>query len=176
MATIVAVDATDGIVLAGDRQVVDGGTVAGSRRHVFDFDGVGAAAVGGDPDAFQRQFDVALRGYVAERGEPGIDAAARMAAEVADDVGVEVLVAARDDDGRARVRSIADGTLEERVAALGSAAPVVLGHLETVGEVDLDAAESHVREAFEAAAERDPGTGEELDVWRLADAEGGETV
>lgn len=169
MATIAAVDCTDGVLLAGDRLVVRDGAVVGSRRHVFDFEDVGAAAVGDDPDAFRRQLDAAIRAYAAESGDPGIDAVARMAAEAVSEGDVEALVAARDDDDRARVRSATDGVLDERVASLGSGAPAVLGHLETLGDVDLEDAESGVREAFQAAAARDAGTGEEVDVWRLAD-------
>ena len=175
MATIVAVDCTDGVMLAGDRLVVRDGAIVGSRRHVFDFDDVGAAAVGDDPDAFRRQLDAAIRAYAAESGDPGIDAVARMAAEAVSEGGVEALVAARDESGRARVRSVTDGVLDERVAALGSGASTVLGHLETLGEVDLDHAEAGVREAFQAAAARDAGTEEEIDVWRLAD-EGDEST
>jgi len=175
VATIVAVDCTDGVLLAGDRLVVRDGAVVGTRRYVFDFEDVGAAAVGDDPDAFRRQLDAALRAYTAEAGEPGIDAVARMAADAAAEGGVEALVAARDESGRTQIRSVTDGVLEERVAALGSGAPTVLGHLETVGDVDLGGAESGVQEAFQAAAARDAGTGEEIDVWRLAD-EGAEST
>lgn len=172
MATIVAVECTDGVILAGDRVVVREEAVVGTRRHVFEFGDAGAAAVGEDPEAFERHLDAAIRKYAADRGRPGIDALSRMAAEAADEAGVEAFVVARDDDGRARARSVADGVLEERTGALGSGAPVVLGRLEGVGEVDLDEAESAVREAFRAAAARDAGTGEELDVWRLEDAGG----
>lgn len=176
MATIVAIDCTDGVLLAGDRQVVEDGTVTGSRRHVFDLDGVLAAAVGGDPDAFRRQLETAMADYGADRGEPDVDAVVRMAESAAEEAGVEALIAARDGAGVARVRSIRDGVLDEDVAALGSGAPSILGLLETIGEVDLGDAEAEVERAFEAAAARDPGTGEEVDVSRLSDAEGGETV
>ncbi|HKJ60188.1 MAG TPA: hypothetical protein VKA37_13235, partial [Halobacteriales archaeon] len=113
--------------------------------------------------------------YAAESGDPGIDAVARMAAEAVSEGDVEALVAARDESGRAQVRSVTDGVLDERVAALGSGAPTVLGHLETIGDVDLEGAESGVREAFQAAAARDAGTEAEIDVWRLAD-EGDEST
>lgn len=169
MATIVAVDCTDGALLAGDRLVVEDGVVVGSRQHVFAFDGVGAAAVGDDPDGFRRQLDAALREYALERGEPGIDAASRMAADLVEETRVEAFVVARDGEGRAGVRVVADGVLEEDVTARGSAAEVVLGQLETVGEVDLRAGETRVREAFRAGASRDPGTGEDPDLWRLGD-------
>lgn len=174
MATIVAVDCTDGVILAGDRLVVRDGAAVGSRSHVFDFDDVGAAAVGDDPDAFRRQLDASIRAYAAEGGSPGIDAVSRMAADAVAEGGVEALVVARDDPGHARARSVTDGVLDEQVAALGSGAPTVLGHLETVGEVDLASAESAVHEAFQAAAARDAGTDEDLDVWRLADDDGEE--
>lgn len=175
MATIVAVDCTDGVLLAGDRVVVRDGAVAGSRRHVFDFDGVGAAAVGDDPAAFRRQLDAAIRAYDAAGGEPGIDALARMAADAAEAADVDAIAVARDDGGRARARSVTDGVLEEQLAALGSGAPTVLGHLEGTDEADLEESESRVRAAFRAAAARDPGTGAAVDVWRLADG-GGEVA
>ena len=169
MATIVAVDCTDGVLLAGDRLVVRDGAVVGTRRHVFEFEDVGAAAVGDDPDAFRRQLDAAIRAYTVEGGEPGMDAVARMAADAVGAGDVEALVVARDESGWAQVRSVTDGVLDERIAALGSGAPTVLGRLEAIGDVDLEDAESGVRKAFQAAAARDPGTGEEIDVWRLAD-------
>lgn len=156
--------------------MVRGETVVGSQRHVFDFGDVGAGAVGEDVDAFRRQLEVALREYSAERGEPGIDAAARMTADVAETTDVVGIVAARDGEGEARVLSFEDGVLEERVAARGSAARLVLGQLESLEDPSLSDAEAAVREAFDAAAERDTGTGGELDLWRLEDAEPGETV
>jgi proteasome beta subunit len=173
VATIVALDCLDGVLLAGDRLVVEGETVVGTRRHVFDFDGVGAAAVGDDPDSFRRRLDAAIREYAVERGEPGVEAVSRMAVDIADEASVEAIVAASDVAGRATARSVDRGVLEERVAARGSAASLVLGQLEAVGEVDVAAAESEVRRAFRAAAARDAGTGEEIDVWRLADEAGG---
>jgi len=174
VATIVAVDCTDGALLAADRRVVRDGAVVGTRPHVFDLGGVGAAAVGDDPDAFRRQLDAALRTYTEETGEPGIDAVARMAADATAEGDVEALVVARDESGHARARSVTDGVLDERVAAFGSGAAPVLGRLESIGEVALVVAESAVREAFQAAASRDAGTGEEVDVWRLVD--GGDEV
>lgn len=169
MATIVAIDCLDGVILAGDRLVVEGETIVGERPHVFDFGNVGAAAVGDDPDSFRRRLDAALREYAVERGHPRVEAVSRMAIEIAEDVGVEALVAARDGSGRANARSVDHGVLAERVAARGSAAPIVLAQLEPLGDVDLDAAESRVHEAFRAAAARDTGTAQEVDVWRLSD-------
>ena len=171
MATIAGVDCADGAILAGDRQVVSGGTVTGERRHVFDLDGVGAAAVGGDVDEFRRRLDAEVREYRTDRGEPTLEALARIAARVAEGAGVEALVAARDEDGRAGLRAIADGgVLDDDVAAFGSGAQVVIGSVEGAGSEPLDEAESRLRGAFSAAAERDSGTGEEVDVLRLEDA------
>lgn len=170
VATIVAVDCADGALLAGDRVVVRDGTVAGTRRHVFDLEGGGAAAVGDDPAAFGRRLESAIDAYAIERGSPGLDAIARMAADAAEETGVEALVVGRDGDGRARARSVSGGTLPERLAAIGSAAQVVLGRLEAADVVGLDAAESAVREAFRTADARDPGTGADVDVVVLRDA------
>jgi 20S proteasome alpha/beta subunit len=55
--------------------------------------------------------------------------------------------------------------------ALGSGASLALGQLEAADpdSMSVSAAESFATELFDAVAERDPGTGDEADVWTLAD-------
>ena len=174
MATIAAIDCTDGVLLAGDRRVVSDGAVAGERRLVFDLDGAAAAVVGSNVDEFRRLLDAEVQEYRTDRGEPTIDTLARLSAGVADELDVEAIVAIRDEDGRAALRTLADGAVVEGdVVALGSGAQVVLGGLEGVGDASVADAEPRVREAFAAAADRDSGTGGEVDVVRLTDADEG---
>lgn len=173
MATIAGVDCADGVLLAGDRRVVSDGAVAGERRLVFDLDGVVAAATGGDVDEFRRRLEAEVREYRTSRGGPTVDTLARLATEAVDGTDVEAIVAGRDEDGRAALRTLAEGAvLEDDVVASGSGAQVVLGRLEGAGGASIADAEPRVREAFSAAAERDPGTGSGLDVVRLDDAGG----
>ncbi|MFC6989755.1 20S proteasome subunit A/B [Haloplanus sp. GCM10025708] len=166
MSTIVGVDCPDGALLAGDRLLVSGGQVRSqSKRHVFEFDGVAAAAVGDDVDAFERRLDAALREYRTERGSVDIETLTRLTSDVTADVGVDAVVAARDDSG-AHVRGVdrSGATFDDTLVAFGSGAQFVLGSLEREEEEPLDATETRVREAFAAAAERDAGTGAEIDV------------
>jgi proteasome beta subunit len=178
MSTIVGIRCRDGVVLAGDRVLVrDGRVESRNRPHVLDLDrdDVGAAAVGSDVDRFADRLENELRSYDLEREGVSIAALERIGSEVADDVGVESIVAARDDEtGRAALRSLAaDGSvLSDSPVALGSGTSLALGQLEAA---DLDAmsvsdAEAFVRDLFEAVAQRDPGTGAEIDVRTLQDA------
>jgi proteasome beta subunit len=184
MSTIVGLRCRDGVVLAGDRVLVrDGRVESRNRRHVFDFgfdpDDAGTAAVGSDVGRFADRLESELRSYRLERGPVAIAAVERVGSEVASETGTEAIVAAREDDagdeGRAAVRAIyADGsTLADPPMALGSGASLALGQLETA---DLDSlsvagAEAFVRELFGNVAERDPGTGDDIDVWTAVDPE-----
>lgn len=175
MSTIAALRCRDGVVVAGDRLVVrDGRVESRNRRHVLDVaSDVGAAAVGRDVTRFADRLTGELRTYRFEREAVSLEALERVASDVGRDTGVEALVAARDADGRAALRAVsADGsTLSDSPMAFGSGTPFVLGALEAVdaASTSLPAAETFVREAFDSAAERDPGTGSEVDVWTLAD-------
>jgi proteasome beta subunit len=175
MSTIVGIRCRDGVVIAGDRLLVrDERVESRNRQHVFDLDeGVGAAAVGPDVDRFADRLESELRSYRLERGAVSLAAVERFAGEIADETDHEAIVAAPDDDDRATARGVyADGaTLADPPMALGSGASLALGQLEAA---DLDTlsvrdAEPFVRDLFESIAERDPGTGEEIDVWTLAD-------
>lgn len=178
MGTVVAIETTGGAAIAGDRLATRGGTVtSGSAERVFDLDAVGAGAVGeeGDVDAFRRRLDAELRSERMERHrEIDVEVLARIAAEIAGDVGVEAVVATRDEEGVARIRQIGpDGSvLPGPVVALGSGAPIALGRLEAADrDRDLDATEELVRETVETVAERDADTGEVVDRWSLASRE-----
>ena len=175
MATIVGIEADGGAVVAGDRVLAEGGTVESkNERHVFDFGDVGAAAVGagGDVDAFQRRLDSECRSYETEHGDPmDVTRLANVASDIAEEEGVEAIVVARDDRGVPRIRAIgADGgILTDETTAFGSGAQLALGVLDGANlDVDPDAAEELARDAVETSADRDGGTGAEIDVYRLA--------
>lgn len=173
MPTIVAFETSDGAVLAADRLVVSDNTVS-SRNvdRIAGFDDCGAAAIS-DPDRFRRELDGKLREYETDHGDgPGIEPFTQLASEVASDVGTDAVVAARDDDGTARVRAVyADGSvIDDAPVALGTGAEMAFGRLEAGVPSGLDDAESFAVELIEGVAERDTRTGDEADVWTLASA------
>lgn len=174
MATIVGIETAAGAVLAGDRRLATDGTVESERkRHVFDFEGVGAGAVGdaGSIDEFRRRLESEARSYETETGEPmSIDRLATVASNLSV-AGIEAIVLGRDDDGAARVRGVAadGGIVDDATVAFGSGAQFALGVLEgRDAELGLDDAAALASEAVETAAERDTETGGEVDTVRLA--------
>ncbi|MFB6280444.1 MAG: 20S proteasome subunit A/B [Haloferacaceae archaeon] len=186
MATIAGVECRDGALLVADRVRTRGGRIlTRDADHLVDLGAVGAASVGGDPDRFADELDAAVRSYRLERGDPRIDAACRLAAEALGGDAAAV-VAARDEEGRPRVRALDDGgtTPADPVAARGSGAAFVLGAVEGLawdgsgedagsgkggedGGPPIDDAADALASAFAAAAERDPATGSDLDRYRL---------
>lgn len=167
MSTVVGIECSDGALVAGDRLLVAAGRVRSrSKRHAFAFDGVGVAAVGDDVDAFRRRLEADLRAYRTERGEVRIETLARLVGELAVDVGVDAVVAGPDADGTVRVRGVdrSGAAFDDPVVAFGSGVQFVHGSLEGRAVTTLDAAETLVRETFAAAAERDAGTGTDVDV------------
>ncbi|MFC4356957.1 20S proteasome subunit A/B [Halobium salinum] len=177
MSTVIGIECTGGVVLAGDRTLTRGGSVASkSKKRVFDFGSVGAAVVGdaGGIDEFERRLEKERREYELDGDELGIDPLERVASDLAAELGVEVLLAGRDDSGDARLRAVGgDGAaLDDPTAALGSGAEVAYGGLEGVDvDASLDEAEAEAREIMAAVAERDSETGEDVDVFRLASEE-----
>jgi len=176
MGTVAAVQTEGGVAFAANTGAVDdSGTTSGGARRLFAFEEALAAAVGdqGAVDEFGRRVDAKLRKLDVEAGrEVELDAFARLAADVADDLGVEAVVAARGDDGRARFRRVGPegGTLgDSETAAIGSGASVALGHLDsaTVGP-ELAEAVTIARESVEAARDRDPETAADVEVAELA--------
>jgi proteasome beta subunit len=185
MATIVAIEADGGAVLAGDRRETSGGTVTSdNKRHVFDFGDVGAAAVGGSDDVgsggggideFRRRLETEVESHETEHGESmNVTRLATVASDIADEEGVEAVVAGREDEEEetAKIRGIRpDGSiLGDGVAAFGSGAQLALGVLEGREEgISFDDAEELARDAIDTAADRDTDTGTEIDTYRLAD-------
>jgi proteasome beta subunit len=179
MGTVAAVQTEGGVAFAADTGAVDDGnaTSSGARR-LFAFEEALAGAVGdqGAVDEFGRRVDAKRRKLDVEAGrEVELDAWARLAADLADDLGIEAVVAARTGDGRARFRRVgpAGGTLgDSETAAIGSGASVAVGHLDsaTVGP-ELAEAVTLAREGVEAARDRDPETTADIETAELASRE-----
>jgi proteasome beta subunit len=174
MATIVGIEVDGGAAIAGDRLLTEGGTVKSeSKQHVFDFEDAGAAAVGdsGGVDEFRRRLEAEFRDHGTQHGEAmGITRLGNVASDIAEEEGVETIVAARDDRNVARIRGIgADGgVLTDARLAFGSGAQFAIGILEgTERSISLDNGEDLLRDAIDTAAERDTATGEEVDTYRL---------
>lgn len=173
MGTVVAIETEGGVAIAADRRATSGGTVTGGAvDRVVDRGEVGAGVAGepGDVDEFRQRLESELSEAEYDR-EIDVEVLGRIAGRVAENAGVDAAVATYDDEGVPRLRQVGpDGSvLSEAVIALGSGAPTAFGRLEGADrDRDLDAAEAFVRDVVETAAERDPETGEEVDVWSLA--------
>jgi proteasome beta subunit len=171
MPTVIGFETEGGAVIAADRLVVDDDTVSSKNAdRIADFGDCGGAAVA-DPGQFRRELDGERRQYGADHDtDPGIEAFARMATNVAAAVGTDAAIAARDEDGRARVRAVyADGSvIDDSPVALGTGAELAFGRLEAGVPEDLNEAEAFAREVIEGVGERDTRTGDEADVWTLA--------
>lgn len=176
MATIVGIEVDGGAAIAGDRQHTAGGTVQSeSKEHVFDLGEVGAAVVGesGSIDEFRRRLDAEVRDYETQHGDPmEVTRLANVASDIAKDEGVEAIVVDRDDREVARIRGVDSdgGVTTDAVIAKGSGAQFTLGVLESADRsVSLDSAEDLLRDALDAAADRDTATGEDVDTYQLDD-------
>lgn len=174
MPTVITFECEGGAIVAADRTVVRGSTVASTAaERILDFDDCGGAAVD-DPAEVRRNLGAEVRAYRLDHDRsPGIEPVTQLAVEVVREVGTDAVVVARDDDGRATVRAVyADGSvIKDDPLALGSGAELALGQLETAPSLALGEAEEFAREVLAGVAERDPRTGEEVDVWTLADAD-----
>lgn len=180
MATIVGIEVDGGVAIAGDRRLTQGGTVqSGSKEHVFDLGEVGAAAVGesGGIDEFRRRLEAEVRDHETQHGDPmELTRLASVASDVAAEEGVEAIVAGRDDSEIARIRGVDSdgGVTTDAVIAKGSGAQFTLGVLESADRsISLDSAEDLLRDALDAAADRDTDTGEDVDAYRLDNDGGG---
>lgn len=157
---------------------VVGGEVAGSEAtetSVASGDGVktgGEPRFTDDPERLRRELGGELRSYALDRGPPSLEPLTNLLVDLAADVGVDVVLAARDEDGRARVRAVlADGTVvDDDVVAVGTGSDLALGGLEGLDrEVDPDEVAARARELLGDVAARDVATGEAVDVWTLRD-------
>lgn len=171
MPTIVAFECVDGAVVAADRTVVRGDTVAStSQNRLLDFENCGGAALD-DPARVARELDAKLREYETDTGHaPGIDALAAIAEELFPSLGTDAALVAHDSEGVARIAGVyADGSvLTGSPLALGTGAEVAIGRLETAAtDVPLDEAAELATTVLEGVAERDTRTGKDVDVFRL---------
>jgi len=174
MPTIIAFESDDGVVVAADRTAVHGDTVASKNvDRMLEFEDCGGAVVD-DPDEARRQLDVKLREYRTEHGEsPTIEPYTRLLREVVRDVGTDAVAAARDESGRAQLRSVyaVGSVLKDPPLALGTGAELALGRLEASRPSEPEEAVEFASDVLAGVAERDTRTGEDHDVWTLADAE-----
>lgn len=172
MPTVIAFETAEGVVIAADRTIVSGTTVAStSADRTLDFEDCGGAVVD-NPDQARRELDGKLRSYRTEHGQsPTVEPFTRLAGEVTKEVGTDAAIAARDRDGKATLRAVyADGSvLTDAPLALGTGAELALGRLEGAGPADLEAGAAFASDVLAGVAERDTRTGEEHDVWTLAD-------
>lgn len=171
MPTVIAFECTDGAVVAADRTVVKGDTVASTdQNRLLSFDDCGGAAVD-DPDVVRRELDAELRAYEADHGGgPSLEALTAIAEEVLRSVGTDAGLAARDDEGVARVAAVyADGSvITGSPLALGTGAEQAVGRMETADtDVPLDEATELATTILQGVAERDTRTGENVDVFTL---------
>lgn len=173
MGTVVAIETEGGVAIAADRRATRDGTVTGeSVERILDLDDVGAGAVGdeGAVGDFRRRLKAAVNEMAHDR-EVDIENLGRTAGRIAEDAGVEAVVAAHDDEGVARLRQVgSDGSvLSDSYTAIGSGAAVALGRLETADrDRELESTEDYVRDVVETVAERDSDTGEAVEVWSVA--------
>ncbi|MDH5020067.1 Ntn hydrolase family protein [Halobacterium rubrum] len=178
MGTVVAVEVEDGVAVAANTgAVADGTAMDEGARRLFAFDAavVGAAGEQGDVDEFSRQIDRVVRDLdVGSSRDADVRSLGRRVADTADDLGVEAAVAARDDDGRARLSRVDASGASARTdtVALGTGVEPALGRLESADPgVDLDEAVALAREGVRAARARDPETVGDIEVAELPSRE-----
>lgn len=176
MGTIIGATAEDGVVLAADRRVTEGGTVRSeSGEKLFDYEDAGAVATGaqGAIQEFDRELESEIRQRRMQEERPvRIQAFERIASRLAEEHGVEAIVAARDEEAVARLRGVDSegGVVTDDVVAFGTGASVALGRLEAEDwDVSVEEAADRVGDTVKSVAERDTDTGNEIDVWTLED-------
>ncbi|AHG05276.1 hypothetical protein HALDL1_09980 [Halobacterium sp. DL1] len=178
MGVVVAIETADGVVLAADTLAVDDGDVTSKHAHrLFEFEGGAAGVVGdhGDVDEFGRRLEAELRQVDVEAGrELGLTSFGQIAADIAENLGVDAIVATHDGEGQAAFLQVgSDGrTVSAEKAAIGSGSSVALGRLED-GDVGLELADAAdvARAAVDAAQERDPKTGGDVEIAELPNRE-----
>lgn len=176
MGTIAGIRLADGIALTADRRATAGGAVRTEHlEKLFDYDDAGAA-VTGEPSAiqeFSRRLDDEIRQLRTRQTAVRISALERLASEIAAETGAEALVAVRDGDGIARLRAIdpEGGATGDDALARGTGAQLALGQLDGADlTIEIRNARELLESVFDAIAERDAETGDEIDVWTLEDS------
>lgn len=171
MPTVIAFECAEGAVVAADRTVVRGDTVASTdQNRLLEFDDLGGAAVD-DPDQVRRELEAELSTYETENDDsPSFEAFVNIAEGVCKSVGTDAGLTARDDDGVARVAAVyADTTvITGSPLALGTGAELAVGRMETADtDISLSEATSLAQTILEGVAERDSRTGDGVDVFVL---------
>lgn len=176
MPTVIGVRFQDGVVLAGDRRVVsDNRIVSDSFRHIVDIDSCATGAVG-PPSAlqsFQQRIEDEVRTYSHKREKQLTKRPfERLLATAAEETRVEGVGSIQTRDGVAKLLSVdADGGITQTdIAAVGTGAGIGIGLLEGL-DTDTDATDgmSAVQDILATVAERDPGTGPDIDVVVIRD-------
>ena len=186
--SIVGIVCKDGVVLAGDKRTTAGGQIVMSKTSdkvikINDFIAVAGTGVSSDIDLSQRVFSAELRlKELKTKSRATIKEAAnlfglmsyrniRTPSMIASVVGT--LLAGVNEDGTSELYTIepAGGVykVEDYDANFGSGMPYILGLLERQFKKDLSVKEGVelARDCIKAAIERDPGSGNGIDVFTI---------
>lgn len=179
MTTIVAIKSTDGVVLASDKRASKGFFI-GSKdvQKIYQMDKTIAAAIAGllsDAEYLVNLAKAERRLMGLNRGFPlTVRESAKLISNIAyrgmkayQPFYAELLVAGVDAQGVHIYSSDPSGSLiEEEFASSGSGSPVAYGVLEGGfrNDLNIDAAKQLAERAVRAAMERDPGSGNGVDV------------
>lgn len=176
MPTAVGGRFADGTAVAADRRETRGGQVVSERTrriHSFDEIVIASAAPAGDLRELSDRFDEKRRRYAHDHGRaPTVDAAERLASDLAAQIGVSALLLARDRAGKAQLVRIDDtgGSTREPMTAIGSGAAVAIGLLEALDrDIPLEDAEHALGDLLNTVAGRDTETGDTVDIGILSD-------
>lgn len=186
--SIVGLVCKDGIILAGDRRTTAGGQLIMSKQSekvvkINDYIVVAGAGVASDIDLNQRVFAAELRlKQLKTRARPTVKEAATLVGMMAyrnirtpsmipSIVGL--LVAGYDEDGMTSLYTVepAGGVykVKDYDANFGSGMPYILGLLERNFKKDMPIKEAVelAKDAIKAAMERDPASGNGIDVYTV---------
>lgn len=186
--SIVGLVCKDGVVLAGDRRTTAGGQLVMAKNSekvvkINDYIVVAGTGVASDIDLSQRVFSAELRlKELKSRIRPSVKEAAtfvgmmtykniRSPSMIANIVGL--LVAGFNEDGTTELYTVepAGGVypVKDYDANFGSGMPYILGLLERTYKKDLSVKEGIelAKECIKAAIERDPASGNGIDVFSI---------
>ena len=179
MTTIVAIKSNDGVVLASDKRASKGYFV-GSKdvQKIYQLDDSLAAAIAGllsDAEYLVNLAKAERRLVSIGRGFPmNVRESAKLIANIAyrglkayQPFYAELLVAGIDGQGAHIYSTDASGSLiEEEFASSGSGSPIAYGVLEGgfMKDLSMDTAKQLAERAVRAAMERDPGSGNGVDI------------
>ncbi len=186
-ATSIGVKQKDYVILASEKRVAYGGfVVSHSGQKVFkitEYMGIAGAGLFADMQILSRIIAAEIEYQRLTTGrKPSIKAAARLLAAILYSHKYfpfysELLVGGIEDDGTTRlyVMDPLGSLIEDDYAAIGSGAPIAIGVLEHGYRpgMSLDEAKKLVISAMKAALERDPISGDGVDMLIIAKTENG---